>query len=82
MVGGGPERLSKLIKIYREAVKGPHPTGKLVNNRVSGSTIAFCMEDQNKAFERGAELLDWYREQQRVRDTRVWGPFKPCHRDG
>ncbi len=31
------------------------------------------MEDQNKAFERGAELLDWYREQQRVRDTRVWG---------
>ncbi len=73
MVGGGPERLARLIEIYREAIKGPHPAGGLVHNRVSGSTIAFCMEDQNKAFERGAELLDWYREQQRVRDSRVWG---------
>jgi len=73
MVGGGPEQLARLIEIYRETIKRPHPAGKLVHNRVSGSTIAFCMENRTEAFQRGAELLDWYREQQRVRDTRVWG---------
>jgi hypothetical protein len=35
------------------------------------------MENRQKAFQRGAELLDWYREQQRLRDIRVWREQEP-----
>ena len=73
MVGGGAQQLAKLIAIYRESTKVFKAVNRLVHNRVSGSTIAFCMENRQKAFERGAELLDWYREQQRLRNSRVWG---------
>jgi len=77
MVGGGAKRLGELIRIYREAISRAQPVGQLVHNRVSGSTIAFCMENRQKAFQRGAQLLDWYREQQRLRDIRVWKEQDP-----
>ena len=35
------------------------------------------MEDRREAFARAAQLLDWYREQQQLRDGRVWGEQDP-----
>jgi alkanesulfonate monooxygenase SsuD/methylene tetrahydromethanopterin reductase-like flavin-dependent oxidoreductase (luciferase family) len=46
-----------------------------VNNQVTGSKVAYCAEDRRKAFERGAELIDWYRHQQRIRDAIVWQDY-------
>ncbi|MFQ6029545.1 MAG: LLM class flavin-dependent oxidoreductase [Dehalococcoidia bacterium] len=77
MTGGGPERLGELIGIYRKAISNPTPVGQVVCDRVSTSMIAFCTENRQQAFERAAELLDWYREQQRLRDVRVWGEQDP-----
>jgi alkanesulfonate monooxygenase SsuD/methylene tetrahydromethanopterin reductase-like flavin-dependent oxidoreductase (luciferase family) len=68
----GPERSEKLIHIYRDAIQTAKPVGKFVNNQVTGSTVAYCAEDRHKALARGAELIDWYREQQRLRDAIVW----------
>jgi alkanesulfonate monooxygenase SsuD/methylene tetrahydromethanopterin reductase-like flavin-dependent oxidoreductase (luciferase family) len=50
--------------------------GKFLNNQVTGSTAAYCAEDRRKAFERGAELIDWYRHQQRLRDAIVWQDYE------
>ena len=72
MSGGGPGRLSQLIQAYRNAIKDAKPMGRLVQNKVSISTLAICAENRQKAQERGAEILDWYRHQQTLRDSRVW----------
>ena len=72
---GNPGEISKterLIGIYRDALKDAQPVGKFVFDRVSGNTVGFCAETKQKALERGAELIDWYREQQRIRDSYVW----------
>ena len=72
MAGGGPERLGNLVLTYREAIRSAQPVSKLVHNRVSASTVAFCMESRGQAQERGAELIDWYQHQQSLRNARVW----------
>ena len=77
MAGGGPDRLQQLVRTYRDAIQQAEPVGKLVHNRVSVSTVAFCAEDRRKAQERGAELIDWYRHQQSLRDVRVWQEQDP-----
>lgn len=77
MAGGGPEGLEKLVRTYREAIKNPNPVSKLVHNRVSTSTVAFCTETRSQAQERGAELIDWYRHQQTLRNARVWSEQDP-----
>ena len=77
MAGGGPERLGKLVRTYREAIRNAQPVSKLVHNRVSASTVAFCMESRSKAQERGAELIDWYQHQQTLRNARVWSEQDP-----
>ncbi len=68
----GPERAEKLIHIYKEAIQEAQPVMKFIYDRVSGNTVAFCAESRKKAFLRGAELIDWYRYQQRLRDAKVW----------
>jgi alkanesulfonate monooxygenase SsuD/methylene tetrahydromethanopterin reductase-like flavin-dependent oxidoreductase (luciferase family) len=72
MTGGGPSGLGELIRAYRKAIQGAQPLGKLVHDRVSVSNVAFCAETREKARTRGAELIDWYRHQQDLRDVRVW----------
>ncbi|HCL25174.1 MAG TPA: hypothetical protein DHW65_02350 [Dehalococcoidia bacterium] len=72
MSGGGPERLTQLINAYREGIRDAAPVGKSVTDRVSISTLAICAENRKKAQERGAEVLDWYRRQQDLRDVKVW----------
>jgi alkanesulfonate monooxygenase SsuD/methylene tetrahydromethanopterin reductase-like flavin-dependent oxidoreductase (luciferase family) len=75
----GPERAEKLIGIYREAIQHARPVaGSFVYNRVSGNTVGLCMENRQKAFQRGAELVDWYRQQQRLRDATVWQGYDPA----
>jgi alkanesulfonate monooxygenase SsuD/methylene tetrahydromethanopterin reductase-like flavin-dependent oxidoreductase (luciferase family) len=74
----GLERAEKLIGIYKKAIKGAKPVGKFVHNQVAGNTVAFCTENRRKAQERGAELIDWYRAQQRIRDSYVWQGFDPA----
>jgi alkanesulfonate monooxygenase SsuD/methylene tetrahydromethanopterin reductase-like flavin-dependent oxidoreductase (luciferase family) len=72
----GPQRTEGLIQIYRDAIRAAVPIAKFVNNQVTGSTVAYCAEDRRKAFERGAELIDWYRHQQRLRDAIVWQDYE------
>ena len=74
----GPERAEQIIRIYKEAIKNPTPVTKMVHNRVAGNTVAFCSENRAKAQERAAELIDWYRYQQRLRDAKVWQGYDPA----
>ena len=73
----GPERAQQIISIYKEAIKNPTPVTKRIDNRVAGNTVAYCSESRQKAHERGAELIDWYRYQQRLRDAKVWEGYDP-----
>ena len=75
----GLARAEALIKIYRDAIKNPEPVTEMVYPRVAGNTVALCMEDREKAFERGAEIIDWYRVQQRIRDSYVWQGYDPAN---
>ena len=79
MSGGGPERLTQLIQAYRSSIKAAKPVGKLIQNKVSISMLAICAESRQKAQERGAEILDWYRHQQNLRDVRVWQDQDPSN---
>jgi alkanesulfonate monooxygenase SsuD/methylene tetrahydromethanopterin reductase-like flavin-dependent oxidoreductase (luciferase family) len=60
------------VRAYREAIKQAKPVGGLVHNRVTASAEVFCHENRQKAFERGSELVDWYRQQRVQRDSTVW----------
>ena len=77
MAGGGPERLGRLIGVYHEAAKRAEPVSKVVCEQVSASTVAICAETRQQAFQRGAEIIDWYRQQQDLRDARVWSEQNP-----
>ena len=79
MSGGGPDRLTQLIQAYRSSIKAAKPVGKLIQNKVSISMLAICAESRQKAQERGAEILDWYRHQQSLRDVRVWQDQDPSN---
>ena len=79
MSGGGPDRLTQLIQTYRNSIKAAKPVGKLIQNKVSISMLAICAESRQKAQERGAEILDWYRHQQSLRDVRVWQDQDPSN---
>ena len=79
MSGGGPDRLKQLIQAYRNSIRTAQPVGKLIHDRVSISTLAICAESRQKAQERGAEILDWYRHQQSLRDVRVWQEQNPSN---
>jgi len=74
----GLDRAESIIKVYKNAIKNPNPATKLVHDRVAGNTVAYCSEDRRKAFDRGAELIDWYRVQQRMRDAKVWQGYDPA----
>jgi alkanesulfonate monooxygenase SsuD/methylene tetrahydromethanopterin reductase-like flavin-dependent oxidoreductase (luciferase family) len=74
----GVERAEQVISIYKKAIKTPQPVTQLVYDRVAGNTMGFCAENRQKAFERGAELVDWYRQQQRLRDAKVWEGYDPA----
>ncbi len=79
MSGGGPERLTQLIGTYREGIQNAKPVGKLVKDKVSISMLAICGENRKKTQERAAEVLDWYRRQQDLRDVRVWQELDPAN---
>ena len=79
MSGGGPDHITQLIKAYREGVKAAQPVGKVIKDRVSISTLAICGENRKKTQERGAEILDWYRRQQELRDAKVWQEQDPTN---
>jgi alkanesulfonate monooxygenase SsuD/methylene tetrahydromethanopterin reductase-like flavin-dependent oxidoreductase (luciferase family) len=48
------------------------PQGKFIHNHVAANTLAYCGQERESARTRGAELLDWYRHMQRVREERNW----------
>ena len=79
MSGGGPDRLTQHITTYRDGIRNAQPVGKLVHDKVSISTLAICAETRQKAQERGAEIIDWYRHQQSLRDVRVWQEQDPTN---
>jgi alkanesulfonate monooxygenase SsuD/methylene tetrahydromethanopterin reductase-like flavin-dependent oxidoreductase (luciferase family) len=73
----GAERAHRLISIYKEAIATAEPRGKFIHRRVAANTLAYCGEVREQARARGAELLDWYRAMQRVRDARNWQEVPP-----
>ena len=75
--GKGAGALEGPIRAYREATQSAKSVGKVAHNRVAAIVIAFCDESRKKAFDRGAELIDWYRNQQRLRNVRVWQEQDP-----
>ena len=77
MAGGGATGLAPLVQAYRGGIRNASPTAGVVHNRVSVSTVAICGESRKKVQERSAELIDWYRHQQALRDVRVWGEQDP-----
>ena len=68
----GAERAQKLISLYKDAISQAEPQGKFIHNHVAANTLAYCGEAREKARARGAELLDWYRNMQRIREERNW----------
>jgi alkanesulfonate monooxygenase SsuD/methylene tetrahydromethanopterin reductase-like flavin-dependent oxidoreductase (luciferase family) len=68
----GVDRAHKLISLYKEAISEAEPQGKFIHNRVAANTLAYCGQERESARTRGAELLDWYRQMQRVREARNW----------
>jgi hypothetical protein len=67
------------VKVIAAKLEAPRPEGPpppAPQDQVAGSTVAYCAEDRCKAFERGAELIDWYRHQQRLRDAIVWQDYE------
>jgi alkanesulfonate monooxygenase SsuD/methylene tetrahydromethanopterin reductase-like flavin-dependent oxidoreductase (luciferase family) len=68
----GVERAHKLITIYKDAIRTAEPKGKFIHNHVAANTLAYCGQEREEARARGAELLDWYRNMQRLRDERNW----------
>jgi len=77
MAGGGRERLTQLIDLYRGGIQEARLAGRLAHNRVSAGTVAFCGEDRAKTMERAAKIMDWYRNQGVLRDVKVWGEQDP-----
>jgi alkanesulfonate monooxygenase SsuD/methylene tetrahydromethanopterin reductase-like flavin-dependent oxidoreductase (luciferase family) len=47
--GGSPEKMRKLVEIYKEAVAGAEPVGDYVNDNVAISTSFMCLEDGDAA---------------------------------
>jgi alkanesulfonate monooxygenase SsuD/methylene tetrahydromethanopterin reductase-like flavin-dependent oxidoreductase (luciferase family) len=68
----GVERAHTLIRLYKYAIGKAEPRGKFIHNRVAANTLAYCGAKRASARARGAELLDWYRSMQRVREERNW----------
>ena len=62
--------LPQLISLYKGAIGEAEPQGKFIHNRVAANTLAYCGQEREVARTRGAELLDWYRQMQRVREAR------------
>ena len=77
MAGGGATGLAPLVQAYRGGIRNASPTTGVVHNRVAVSTVAICGESRKKVQERSAELIDWYRHQQALRDVRVWSEQDP-----
>ena len=68
--GRGADALEGPVSAYREAIRSAKPVGKVAHNRVSAIVVAFCNENREQAFVRGAELIDWYRNQQSLRNVK------------
>ena len=77
MAGGGADGLAPLIAAYREGFREVTPLTRVALNRVSVSTVAVCGENRSETQERSAALIDWYRNQQALRDVRVWQEQDP-----
>ena len=77
MAGGGRERLTKMIDLYRSGIHEAQAAGRPAHNRVSAGTVAFCGENRSRTMERAAPIIDWYRDQQVLRDVKVWREQDP-----
>jgi alkanesulfonate monooxygenase SsuD/methylene tetrahydromethanopterin reductase-like flavin-dependent oxidoreductase (luciferase family) len=49
--GGSPERMKRLVEIYKEAVADAQPVGDYVNDNVAIATSFLCLEDGDAARE-------------------------------
>ena len=68
----GPERVGKFIDTYKEAIKDATPVGKFINNHVTGSSIGFCDENNQRAREKGAEWVVAHIGNARTRQYQDW----------
>ena len=75
---GGLEKVRSTVELYRATVDRAEPAAGMVNNHTALMTAGFCHEDPGMVSTRGAELVQWYMDQQRERARLVWRGVDPA----
>ncbi len=75
---GGLEKVRSTVELYRETLDRTEQPARMVNSRTALMTAGYCHEDPRKVATRGAELVQWYMDQQRERARLVWRGVDPA----
>jgi alkanesulfonate monooxygenase SsuD/methylene tetrahydromethanopterin reductase-like flavin-dependent oxidoreductase (luciferase family) len=57
---GSPDRLTKRVQSYRDAIRHAEPVGEFVNEQVAGFTVTLCLDDDAEARAIGGPAALWY----------------------
>ena len=75
---GGLEKVRATVELYRETLERAEPAAGMINSHTALMTAGFCHEDHGVVATRGAELVQWYMDQQRERARLVWRGVDPA----
>ena len=75
---GGLEKVKATVELYRNTLERTDPAAGMVNSHTALMTAGYCHEDPELVATRGAELVQWYMDQQRDRARLVWRGVDPA----
>ena len=75
---GGLEKVHNTVELYRNTLNRAEPAAGMINNHTALMTAGYCHEDPRMVATRGAELVQWYMDQQRERARLVWRGVDPA----
>ena len=75
---GGLEKVRTTVELYRNTLNRAEPAAGMINNHTALMTAGYCHEDPRMVSTRGAELVQWYMDQQRERARLVWRGVDPA----
>ncbi len=75
---GGLEKVRTTVELYRNTLNRAEPAAGMINNHTALMTAGYCHEDPGMVSTRGAELVQWYMDQQRERARLVWRGVDPA----
>ena len=75
---GGLEKVRTTVELYRNTLNRAEPAAGMINNHTALMTAGYCHEDPGMVSTRGAELVQWYMDQQRDRARLVWRGVDPA----